>query len=465
MTLEPGPRDSTAKDEVEVTLSDSLPMEEHFDDLQALEDELASVTGTPAAASAGGGGGRSDAILARIEEELRSIRTDLTELKKELSGLRKPGKEPGPASPTAGKEKAEAFFDEEEDETIALTGDELDNILNTAEITEGTAGMPGPEAESLLGDGIEPGILSDTDAASPADDILDYDTPVLEEDRIPAAEPQAGDEDILELESEPGEPEAAVTDLAADLVLEQPSRPTAAPAPVDAFADLELEGLPEMELEEAPQAPPVPKKPAASSRPAEAGEPAEMEAPGEMEAFEELEAADDLEAVAEIEGEPAGTGAGKDPAEGVDLEALALEAQEPGDTSLLELENELELAELEPVAEDKEIRIDFEAEPSASRAAGKAEPDVESLEVEELVEAAEPAPSSAAAAPAAAAGRTPRSDAGAEVPEDLKDEIRAVLKYMDHLLEALPEEKIQEFAGSDYFVMYKKLFEELGLGD
>ncbi len=35
---------------------------------------------------------------------------------------------------------------------------------------------------------------------------------------------------------------------------------------------------------------------------------------------------------------------------------------------------------------------------------------------------------------------------------------------MDHLLEALPDEKIQEFASSEYFVMYKKLFEDLGLG-
>ena len=50
-------------------------------------------------------------------------------------------------------------------------------------------------------------------------------------------------------------------------------------------------------------------------------------------------------------------------------------------------------------------------------------------------------------------------------PDNLKDEIRTVLKYMDHLLEALPDEKIQEFASSDYFVMYKKLFEDLGLGE
>jgi hypothetical protein len=55
--------------------------------------------------------------------------------------------------------------------------------------------------------------------------------------------------------------------------------------------------------------------------------------------------------------------------------------------------------------------------------------------------------------------------APAGIPDNLKDEIRTVLKYMDHLLEALPDEKIQEFASSDYFVMYKKLFEDLGLGE
>ena len=78
----------------------------------------------------------------------------------------------------------------------------------------------------------------------------------------------------------------------------------------------------------------------------------------------------------------------------------------------------------------------------------------EVLEVEE-VPAREPAPAGSAG---------PREGASA-IPDDLKDEIRTVLKYMDHLLEALPDEKIQEFAKSDYFVMYRKLFEDLGLGE
>ena len=47
--------------------------------------------------------------------------------------------------------------------------------------------------------------------------------------------------------------------------------------------------------------------------------------------------------------------------------------------------------------------------------------------------------------------------------EDLKRDIKSVLLYMDQLLENLPEEKIMEFAKSDEFVTYKKLFSELGL--
>jgi len=39
-----------------------------------------------------------------------------------------------------------------------------------------------------------------------------------------------------------------------------------------------------------------------------------------------------------------------------------------------------------------------------------------------------------------------------------------VLSYLDQLLEALPEDKIKQFAQSEYFGVYKRLFEELGLG-
>jgi hypothetical protein len=50
-----------------------------------------------------------------------------------------------------------------------------------------------------------------------------------------------------------------------------------------------------------------------------------------------------------------------------------------------------------------------------------------------------------------------------DMSSSLKQEIKTVLAYMDKLLEALPEEKIEEFARSEHFETYKRLFEELGL--
>jgi hypothetical protein len=45
--------------------------------------------------------------------------------------------------------------------------------------------------------------------------------------------------------------------------------------------------------------------------------------------------------------------------------------------------------------------------------------------------------------------------------DSLKKNVREVLKYLDQLLDALPEEKIKEFAESKTFDLYKNLFDEL----
>jgi hypothetical protein len=50
-----------------------------------------------------------------------------------------------------------------------------------------------------------------------------------------------------------------------------------------------------------------------------------------------------------------------------------------------------------------------------------------------------------------------------ELNNSIREEVKTVLSYMDQLLESLPEDKIEEFARSEYFDTYKKLFEELGL--
>jgi hypothetical protein len=66
--------------------------------------------------------------------------------------------------------------------------------------------------------------------------------------------------------------------------------------------------------------------------------------------------------------------------------------------------------------------------------------------------------------PETSAAKTAEADAGdIDIPANFKSELKSVLSYMDRLLESLPESKIEEFAKSEYFDSYKKIFKELGL--
>jgi len=402
---------SAEPNEVEVTLSETEAEKERFEDLDALETELASVAAAPAEQRAG-----SSEILARIEDELRSIRADLTQLRSELSGMRKPGAEPAVAAPPAGGETQSGFFDEDEDETIALTGDELDNILNTAEITEEVA------------------------EAAPVEESMDL-TEIPEESST--AGPQ---EDLLGLEpaeslQEAGA-ESAVEELPSELELEDLSAELGAPksgsASAEGLPELDLEGIPEIETTEKDVQP--------------------VEEVGDLETLDLEEEAGELEAVEEpAERAKSDTEQVEELGPDVDLDALAAEAEALESEDSVAPVEDLEIGELEPVTEDygpagqhKEIEIPFENESAADRAPAL------DLGAEEVLEMEEAAPE---------AGTKDRMGSAAAIPDDLKDEIRTVLKYMDNLLEALPDEKIQEFAGSEYFVMYKKLFEDLGLGE
>jgi pilus assembly protein FimV len=461
--------------EVEVTLSDDIVEKDHFNDLEALESELASVTTRKRDASAS-----SAEILSRIEEELRSIRTDLTQLRGELSGLRASAAEAPAAEEAVSQAAPGGFFDEDEDETIALTGDELDNILNTAEITEEPVESPAVEV---------PTVELEVETAAPQEDILSFDTPSLEEAPAPAVEEIDLSEPVEETlvlanDELPGIDEAVdeplVTESAEELpeglVLEE--SPAEGPAASAELSAIDIEGIPELEedlsLSDAEPA----RKPADDDESETIDldtldlgeEPTVVNAVAEQ--VDEAEDLADMEPIPEIE-EAAGTEGATDAdiealADEVDLEALAAEAQEledevpvipkTEDFDLMELEAPEEAATAKPAGETaEEIEISFE---------GDIEKDADALEQllePEALEPAEQVMEAEEAEPAAGPAAKPASGAG--IPDNLKDEIRTVLKYMDHLLEALPDEKIQEFASSDYFVMYKKLFEDLGLGE
>jgi hypothetical protein len=77
-------------------------------------------------------------------------------------------------------------------------------------------------------------------------------------------------------------------------------------------------------------------------------------------------------------------------------------------------------------------------------------------------------PQKPAPEPPRTAPQTPTPPPRLEQPEVLESEyfkkdLQIVLSYMDRLLEALPDEKIEEFARSEQFDVYKKVFKELGL--
>ena len=71
-----------------------------------------------------------------------------------------------------------------------------------------------------------------------------------------------------------------------------------------------------------------------------------------------------------------------------------------------------------------------------------------------------------ASAGAAAAAGEPRTEASpAPADESFRNDVRAVLRYLDQLLDDLPPERVREFAQSSHFATYKALFTELGLDE
>ncbi|MDR3167718.1 MAG: hypothetical protein LBT93_07225, partial [Treponema sp.] len=121
-------------------LLDNIPKEEEFPreeaaDLKKVQVSPAETGSIPAEKSTGGKDSPapdlSTQLLMKIAEELSSIRIELSNLKQEFRVLRAEDSGEG-----TGESQGHGFFDEEDDEKISLTGDELDTILHTTDFTE-----------------------------------------------------------------------------------------------------------------------------------------------------------------------------------------------------------------------------------------------------------------------------------------------------------------------------------------
>jgi hypothetical protein len=366
--------------------------EEEFSDIEAFTEEVGeTVSASPSASQPRGiAESQTTSILLKIEEELLSIRQELTALKNELSGLKLPAvavEKPEPETPS--ETRPAGFFEEDEDETIALTGDELDNILNTADITEETGeGTTLAEEGDLLLQPQDSSLEIAEEIPTERGDIIS-----TEEARVPvieSAKPEA-EEDILD-----------------EIEIDIPEEELSLDEPAEAEEEIALE---ESEISlELPEIEDIEEEPASSL--------SEEPLTEDLTALEE-EISADIDQIA----------SGESLEEEIAEEELDL-TELPEDISAL-AETEEEETILDNVQEIEIVVPPAEEEPAEPRAAGKKTP--------------------------------PDLEAISAIPNVLKEEIRSVLAYMDQLLESLPEDKIQEFAESEHFEVYKKLFEELGL--
>jgi len=453
-----------------------------FDDLEAVERELSEPAPSPAGA---GRSARPEAspslandLLERIASELSSIRGELVTLKSQIGSLK--GEEA--AAPQAEAEEPKArtaaggFFDEEEDETIALTGDELDNILNTADFTEESPGEEGPAIDVDLGSVSleEESILPESGDYQSAEALPGIEEIHLEPAEAAIEEPPANDFPEIEIMAEEGvNPLTQAPEDTSYLDLEAGEEIDLSEIPLHEEALGAMPGIPEEaelieETEEvtAVQEEELPEieafedltlgmeaKPGYMPEPVEEAKPVESlpeiedidfgeislaeESSASVEEVEEVEEAEEVEELDVMEDDlsPAATSSIEDSELAARLEASTIKPAEPVSFHPDEI----------PMDLDDSF---FVGAPEAARP-----------EELEPIEAAEPAPAPARKAEAPKATQQPPMGDN----DRLKNEIRGVLSYLDKLLESLPESKIDEFAHSEYFDTYKKLFEELGL--
>ena len=442
-------------------------------------------------------------LLSRIVDELSGIRTEILELKKEMKTIH-------PESRAETKEEtgtSGGFFDEDNDEKIALTGDELDNILHSADFTEEMGSDVG--MDEGLGE-----LFSDDASASdfPIDMGFDEDGDGKPEEDTPFVD------DILE-----------ATDgfeLPDELSLDSDEEAFAlddAGSALEDFAE-EPEGFDDSfdTLEESPVEDDFLELDSANAEDMELGEDLELEA-GDIELGEEFEAEDiELDEDLELEASPEmlqlmETGAepmteAPDDTSYLDDELFDVSLDDDFDQEedQLDLTNAIidepdlgyELTEnpvIEPVIEDISLELEDHDIQTAwdSEASFDDEEDFASEDSLELdLDDAEPfaldtTPDIAIPDDFVVPGDENGSITGIEadaadtlgsfqeeetetasfdavqeealIPAAIREELRTVLTYMDQLLESLPEDKIEEFAKSEYFDTYKKLFEELGL--
>ena len=378
-------------------------------------------------------------ILTQIASELVSIKNELANMKFEMAQTQQKLEESNISTPqentitdsilndVAESDKTGFFNDDDGDETIALTGDELNNILITADFTE----------ENMEKDYEIPETLDEIDGTFLDDDNLEKDSN--------KDEPEVFDDNDLLNTVEPEH----INDLTDDIsYLDEDVELNVKDEPDEKIEEIEIEDFLSDD---------IPEEPALEDHNLDESD---ADDGGILDDFDmtitELELPDGQSI-------PLGD-------EYSGFEAIT-ENIEEGHDEAADFEPESE----ETVKQDIQKSDDISWEDnSLSTATDETNIISKSEDISEIInENHEDAVFSPEELEQAAQDipRLELDESAAEeqkvktetLPIHLKDEIKSVLTYMDQLLESLPEEKIEEFAKSEYFDTYKRLFDELGI--
>ena len=401
--------------------------------------------------------------LSGLKDEINALKNDLAELKEKntldnISSGQNDGEQPAeseielPVQSEPAEEPGGFFNSDEEDDTIALSGDELSNIVSNADFTEETA-----EPDTQYDESTEETVTEEQpEQELPEDFSADFsnDTPFggIEDTVIPDEEPDSGlsmdiNEEILEepnlddIETNADIPEEIEIPKVDDIAETQDEEPDLDDILVESsstdFMDSVTDSTnmqPDIEITE-PVEPELAEEEAAITK----EEADDITSEYSADTTENTEPVLDEDAALELPEESSSDAENTDEESTDDIfnETAIEDAQHTQDAMMNDIMNEapsvdnaLSEENVDYLSKDNTVLSDDEA----------------------AVAESEPEPSA----------ETEQTDTS-NLPSDIKEDVKSVLLYMDQLLENLPEDKIMEFAKSEQFTTYKKLFNELGL--
>lgn len=374
-------------------------------------------------------------VLQQIVNDLSSLKDEINSLKSNLSDMK--NKEPVIQAEDdfiieETKDEGGFFSNDDEDDTIALSNDELNNIMNTTSVITADAEPQTDDFTEVEAD--EPVIveeapfeetetsISDEELSLTEDSSMDFESEALEEPEIDANSILDGS---IEIDSSIQD-----DDLPQEIEIEKD--------------DLLVESSSTDFMESIP----VATEPTITDETMESNPLEDFVTPSDEE-LETIDSQDSTETFTDVFTEGAS------------------DSQEPSFDSII---SESDAPVIEETAVEEEtfgtVEDDFASFGIASEPVSQPAPVVPAIDPTDNLFVTEDTKSELTDSNInylTSDDAIPEEMARNEENAELKKDIKSVLLYMDQLLENLPEDKIVEFAKSDEFATYKKLFSELGL--